>query len=60
MMTKDELAQRISALPNDAHIDDALDRLEVIEMIERGSAAADAGDVLTQDEVELRMAEWRP
>jgi predicted transcriptional regulator len=58
-LTKDQLAEKIRALPDDATIDDAIERLEVIRLIQRGIAAANAGRVMTQDEVERRVAQWR-
>jgi hypothetical protein len=58
-LTKDELAEKIRDLPDDATVDDAIERLEVIRLIQLGAEAADAGRVITQDEVERRVAQWR-
>ena len=58
-MTKDELAEKIRDLPDDATIDDAIERLEVIRLIQAGIKAANDGKVITQDEVERRVAQWR-
>jgi len=61
MVSKAQIIEAIEALPDDATYRDVLcelDRLDFIDTIERGMAAADAGDVLTQDEVERRVAEW--
>lgn len=58
-LTKDELAEKIRDLPYDATVDDAIERLEVIRLIQLGAEAADAGRVITQDEVERRVAQWR-
>jgi hypothetical protein len=60
MMTKEQMAEAILALPDDATIDDAIERLEVIKMIERGIAAADAGQKVSQEEARRRMARWLP
>lgn len=59
MMTKEQMAEAILTLPDDATIEDAIERLEVIRLIQRGIEAADAGRVITQDEVERRIARWR-
>ena len=58
-LTKDELAEKIRDLPDDATIDDAIERLEVIRLIQVGIKAANDGKVITQDEVERRVAQWR-
>lgn len=57
-MTREELAARISDLPPDATIADVLLRLETIRMIERGIAAAEAGQKVSQGEARQRMAQW--
>jgi hypothetical protein len=54
------MLEAIRLLPGDATVDDAVERLRFIELIEQRIAAADAGDTLTQDEVEQRMAQWQP
>lgn len=59
VLTRDEIAEVIRRLPDDATIDDAIERLEFIKSIERGLAAAASGDVIAQEEVERRVAEWR-
>lgn len=55
VLTKDELAEKIRDLPDDATIDDAIERLEVIRLIQVGIKAANDGKVITQDEVERRV-----
>jgi hypothetical protein len=58
-LTKNELAEKIRDLPDDATIEDAIERLEVIRLIQVGIKAANEGKVITQDEVERRVAQWR-
>jgi hypothetical protein len=60
MITKDQMLEAIRSLPDNATVDDAIERLRFIELIEQRIAAADASDTLTQDEVEHRMAQWQP
>ncbi|MFN8633294.1 MAG: hypothetical protein U0893_05510 [Chloroflexota bacterium] len=57
-MTREEMAARISDLPSDATLADVLLRLETIRQIERGIAAAEAGQKVSQDEARRRMAQW--
>ncbi len=57
-MTKEQMVNAIQSLPDDATVDDAMERLYVLAKIQIGLAAADAGDVVSQAEVEREMAEW--
>ena len=57
--TKAEIIASLQKLPEDATIDDAMEWLYVMAKIEQGLAAADAGDVVSQEEVEREMAEWQ-
>jgi hypothetical protein len=57
--TKAEIMAVIARLPDDATLDDAIDRLYFIKSLEIAHAQADAGDVVTQEEVEREMAEWQ-
>ena len=57
--TKAEIIASLQKLPEDATIDDAMEWLHVMSKIERGLAASEAGDVVSQDEVEREMAEWQ-
>lgn len=59
-ITKDEIIESMRRLPDNATIDDAVERLLFIQSIERGIASAESGDVISQDEVERRIAEWIP
>jgi predicted transcriptional regulator len=57
--TKAEIIASLQKLPDDATIDDAMERLYVMAKIEIGMAQAEAGDVFTQEEIEREMAEWQ-
>ena len=51
-----QLALRaLEQLPDDATLDDAMDRLYFLTKIERGLADADAGRVITHEEVLARF-----
>lgn len=56
--TRDELAEAIRRLPDDASIRDALERLYFLRNVEIARAQLAAGDSFTQDEIEREMAEW--
>jgi predicted transcriptional regulator len=56
--TKQQILKAIDDLPEDAGVEDALDRLYLLYKVEKGLQQADRGELLSQDEVRQRMAEW--
>ena len=58
MTTKEKMLQAIQSLPDDASIEDAMERLLVLAKIERGLWQADQGNTLSHDEVKRRMEKW--
>ena len=58
METKQQILKAIEDLPDDAGVEDALDRLYVLYKVERGLCQADRGELLTQEEVRERMEKW--
>jgi predicted transcriptional regulator len=55
---KQQILNAIEALPDDADIEDALDRLYLLYKVDRGLRQADQGELITQEEVRQRMAKW--
>jgi predicted transcriptional regulator len=55
-MTKADIIKAMEALPEDASIEDAMDRLVYLDKIERGLQQAKAGQTITQEEAKARMA----
>jgi predicted transcriptional regulator len=55
---KEELQQLLERLPDDVSYEDIQYHIYVQQAVERGIEAADAGRVLSQEEVERRMAKW--
>jgi predicted transcriptional regulator len=45
-------------LPEDAGVEDALDRLYLLYKVEKGLAQADRGEVIPQQEIRRRMPKW--
>jgi predicted transcriptional regulator len=58
MNTKEQILKALNELPDDATVEDAMERLYVLYKIERGIAQADAGQTVTQVEARQRMARW--
>ena len=58
METKQQILKAIEDLPDDASVEDALDRIYLLYKIERGLGQADRGDLISQEEARQRMAQW--
>jgi predicted transcriptional regulator len=56
--TKEKLARAIEGLPDNATIEDAMERLLFLAKIERGIQQADAGKTIPHAQVKKRMAKW--
>jgi predicted transcriptional regulator len=58
MTTKEKAVQAMQALPEDASLEDAMERLFLLAKIERGLQQADAGELIPHEKVKERMAKW--
>jgi len=58
MTMKEKVLQAVNKLPDDASIEDAMDRLLLLAKIERGLRQADAGQTIPHSEVKERMVKW--
>jgi predicted transcriptional regulator len=58
VLTKAEMLKVIQDLPDDASVDDAVERLYLLEKIERGIAQADAGQTVSHEEALRRLSRW--
>lgn len=58
MTTKQRMLEAIQGLPDDASIEDAMERLLFLAKIERGLRQADAGGTIPDADVRDRMAKW--
>jgi hypothetical protein len=56
--TKQQMLKAIEELPDDAKVEDAMERLYLLYKIERGVQQADAGELISQEEARQRMAKW--
>jgi hypothetical protein len=56
--TKQAILKALEDLPEDASIEDALDRLYLLYKVERGLRQADGGELIGQAEARRRMATW--
>ncbi len=58
MEAKQQVLKALEDLPDDAGVEEALDRLYLLYKVERGLRQADRGELLTQEEVRERMGKW--
>jgi predicted transcriptional regulator len=58
MITKEQMVEAIQSLPDGATIREAIERLEDIEMIEKGLADVAAGRTVSHAEARKRFAAW--
>ncbi len=56
--TKQQILKAIEELPDNASVEDAMERLYLLYKIERGLRQADSGDLISQEEARQRMAKW--
>lgn len=57
-MTKNTLTATLPDLPDEFSIDELIERLLIIEKIEKGRREYSEGKTLTSDEVSKRMQAW--
>ena len=60
MATKERVLEAVRNLPDDAAIEDAMERLLFVAKIEKGLRQADAGQTIPHGQVKERMAKWLP
>ncbi len=58
MTTREKVIQAVEDLPDDATVEDVMERLLVLVKIERGLQQADAGQTIEHAQVKERMAKW--
>ncbi len=55
---KEDIRHLLDQLPDDVSREQIQYHIYVQQKVERSLAAADRGEILSQDEVETRMAKW--
>lgn len=58
MNTRELVLEAIKDLPENARVEDAMERLLLLAKIERGIEQADAGNTLSHDVVKQRLSKW--
>jgi hypothetical protein len=57
-MKKKDILKAIDELPEDATIEDAMERLFILHKIERSLQQIEEGKTLTQEEAKAQLAKW--
>jgi len=58
MTIREKVIQVVQDLPDDASVEDAMERLLLLAKIERGIEQADSGQTVPHAQVKERMAKW--
>ena len=58
MLTKTSVIKIITRFPDNFSIDELVDKMILLEKIEKGIQDADNGRVITDDELEKQIEEW--
>lgn len=58
MMTKEILIEQVDKLPHDFSLDELMERLILVEKINKGISQSKNNEVLTEEELELRISKW--
>ncbi len=58
-MTKETILAAVQALPEPIDFNELLERLIFIEKVEEGLRQSEAGETISQEEVERRVQSWR-
>ena len=58
MSTKEKVVRAVQDLPEDASIEDAMERLLFLAKIEKGLQQADSGQTVSHLQVKEKMSKW--
>ena len=58
MISKQKLKEQIDTLPDEFSIDDLVERLILIQKIERGIEQSDNDQVVSEETLDKRITEW--
>lgn len=58
MLTKKNLKKQIEKLPDEFSIDELVERLILIEKVERGSKQSEEGKVISESDLDKEIEKW--
>jgi predicted transcriptional regulator len=57
-MRKTQIIETVSAMPDEISIDEIIERLVILEKIEKGQKDISEGKVYTEDQAKERLQKW--
>ena len=57
-MTKEILIEQVDKLPHEFSLDELMERLILVEKINKGINQSKKNEVFTEEELELRISKW--
>lgn len=58
MLVKSEVIKAISSFPDNFSIDEIVEKLILLDKIDKGISQADSGKTLPEEEVDKKIEEW--
>lgn len=58
MLTQTKVLKAIMQLPEEFSIDELVDKMILIEKIERGISQSEKGEVISEDDLDKEIAKW--
>lgn len=58
MLTKAKLKEQMDNLPDEFSIDELIERLILVEKIERGNRQSESGEILSEDDIDDEIEKW--
>lgn len=58
MLTKTKLNETLASFPEEFSFDDLVEKLLVLDKIERGNVESERGQTISEEELELEMKKW--
>jgi hypothetical protein len=58
MITKTQLKQSIDNLPEKFTLDELMDKIILIDKIERGNEQSEKGETFSEEELDIELAKW--
>ncbi len=58
MLTKSKLKEQIESFPEEFSIDELVERLILVEKIDRGNQQSEKGEIITDSELDNEIEKW--
>ncbi|AXG70194.1 hypothetical protein KORDIASMS9_02433 [Kordia sp. SMS9] len=58
MLTKSKLREQIESFPEEFSIDELVERLILVEKIDRGNKQSEKGEVISESELDNEIEKW--